>query len=116
MILMAGILGLINYIIIVLAGRELAQMVQPTSLAPERIPGAGVVFLVLNPVVIAGGITAMRRRLWGLALAAGILGIFVGGFIIGNLLAIAGTVIVAAARREFAGHREYVTERRLTGA
>jgi hypothetical protein len=67
-------------------------------------------------VVIAGGIAALRRRLWGLALAGGILGILVGGFIIGNLLAIAGSVIVAAARREFAGYREYVAERRLTGA
>ncbi len=116
MILIAGILGLISSIIIVLAAREVAQVVQPTSFAPERISGAGLVFLVLNLVVIAGGIAALRRRLWGLALAGGILGILVGGFIIGNLLAIVGTITVALARREFVGHREYVAERRLTGA
>lgn len=116
LILLTGVLGFINSVIMIAGARELAQEVQPMSLTPAQIAGAGLVFLVLNLVVMASGIMAVRRRLWALALAGGILGIFVGGFIIGNLLAIAGTIIIAFARREFVGHREYVAERRLTGA
>jgi hypothetical protein len=38
-ILIAGILGLISSVILVLASRAQAHIIQPTSLAPERIAG-----------------------------------------------------------------------------
>lgn len=116
LIVAAAILGLINSTLMVLAAGGLPRAAPSIPLAPGEPAGEGLILLVLDLVVLAGGIAALRRRRWGLALAGGILGIGVAGLIAGNLLALGGTILVALARREFVRHRGYVAERRLTGA
>ncbi len=56
-----------------------------------------VLLIVFGVVAIAGGICALRRRAWGLALAGSICAIFS----VGGLLGVAATVLVALSRGEF---------------
>ncbi len=56
-----------------------------------------VLLIVFGVVAIAGGICALRRRVWGLALAGSICAIFS----VGGLLGVAATVLVALSHGEF---------------
>lgn len=64
------------------------------------IPLIGIIsilaFIVSLPLAIIGGIMAIRRKLWGLALAGSI-----GAFICSPLLGIAAIILVAQSRRGF---------------
>lgn len=119
LIIIGGILGVIAGLLTLgLVGTQqgnqnLEQYGVPIS--QDLVKATAIVVIILDLVAMAGGIVATQRRLWGLAIAGGILGIILGGFIIGNILALIGTILVAISRREFAGRRAYVAERRMTG-
>ena len=57
----------------------------------------GIFIIILGAVSIVGGIYALRRRLWGLALAGAITSVFSWTWILG----IASIVIIAMARDQF---------------
>jgi len=61
--------------------------------------GIGILFSIF-PLI--GGIFAIQRKMWGLAVAGGILGIFSLGFFLGSILSLVGLILVAVSRREFA--------------
>jgi hypothetical protein len=61
--------------------------------------GIGIIFSIF-PLI--GGIFAIQRKMWGLGVAGGVLGIFSLGFIIGSILALIGLILIAVSRREFA--------------
>ena len=64
----------------------------------ELLPLIGVPGIILGIVAIVGGIYALRRRVWGLALAGAICAFLApAGFILG-ILAI---IFVAMGKREF---------------
>ena len=56
----------------------------------------GIVVLVLSIMAIVGGIFAVQRKSWGLALAGSICAILQGG-----ILGIIATIFVALSRKEF---------------
>jgi hypothetical protein len=58
---------------------------------------AAVPFLVLGVIAIIGGIYALRRQAWGLALAGSICSIISLGFILGIL----ATIFVSLGKTEF---------------
>jgi len=65
----------------------------------------GPVFIVLGLITIVGGIFAVRRRVWGLALAGAICAVFpfhpYGSLIWTPILGILAIVFVALSRNEF---------------
>lgn len=70
-------------------------------------PGAGFLALiavpgiVLSVVAIVGGIYALRRQLWGLALAGAICGLLFTLPFLGWILAILAVIFVSLGKREF---------------
>jgi hypothetical protein len=70
-------------------------------------PGAGFLALiaipgiVLSVVAIVGGIYALRRRLWGLALAGAICALLFTLPLLGWILAILAIIFVSLGKREF---------------
>ncbi len=67
---------------------------------PPPVPLVGIVailaFLISLPLAIAGGIMAMRRKLWGLSLIGAI-----GAFICSPLPGLLAVIFSAQSRREF---------------
>ncbi|MCD6452920.1 MAG: hypothetical protein J7K77_01340 [Dehalococcoidales bacterium] len=64
--------------------------------SPSVLLIIGIVVLVLGALALAGGISAIRRERWGLALAGSILALFVGG-----VMGILSIIFVSLGRKEF---------------
>jgi len=80
---------------------ELAQGLE--GIPPELFTGIGVVMCLLAVVAIVGGIFAIRKRRWGLALAGSICAVFVGIplYLAGLFLGIPAVVFTALGKEHF---------------
>ena len=62
----------------------------------------GGIFIVLSIITLLGGIMALRRRMWGLALVGSILGLLIIGPVgVSSLLSFIALIIIAISRNEF---------------
>jgi Na+-driven multidrug efflux pump len=57
----------------------------------------GIFLIIVSVVALVGGIAAVQRRAWGLALAGSIAAILQGG----NLLGIIAVIFIALSKNEF---------------
>jgi hypothetical protein len=76
------------------------------SLSAESIKDlfiiCGTIGFFLSVFSILGGIMSIRKRMWGLALAGGILGLFtIGPIFISSFMSLIAIVLIALSRREF---------------
>jgi hypothetical protein len=100
--IITGFLGLLIGIGIVV-GLGLVRMI--IGMIPGFPVGAlvafiGILWIILSIVAIVGGIYALRRRLWGLALAGAICSFFTLP-ILGWILAILAIIFVSLGKGEF---------------
>ncbi len=62
----------------------------------------GTIGIILSIFTILGGIVAVKRKLWGLALTGSILGLFtIGPMFISSILSVISLIILVLARKEF---------------
>ncbi len=105
--IIAGIVGAITglavVVIIFLAGTSLEFLLKIASEPNQEIPavvwfeaGILIVILVIAVLAIVGGVYALRRRIWGLALAGSICALV--PFVIPGILAI---IFVSQSKSEF---------------
>jgi hypothetical protein len=101
--IIAGIIGLGALIVMVLGSAFLQFILQIASEPYQEIPaltsftgGIVVVGLIIAALAIVGGIYALRRRIWGLALAGSICALV--PFVIPGILAI---VFLSQSKNEF---------------
>lgn len=79
-------------------GMRLAELPRLAFAVPlPLIGGVGLPFIVLGTVALAGGISALQRKRWGLALAGGICTLLP----MQTLLGVLAIVFVAMSRDEF---------------
>ena len=105
----AGILTIIAGFLGLLTGIGLAVGLGVVGMMIGMIPGfpggllalIGVPGIVLGIVAIVGGIYALRRRLWGLALAGAICALIFTLPFIGWILAILAIIFVSLGKGEF---------------
>ncbi len=105
LLLVAGIIGIVNIILVLTVAGQFGLFA-----VLALVPGAAAIVAVCVGLVvlfcifaIVGGILALRRRMWGLALVGGILGLFtLGPFFISSILALVGLILVAISKEEFA--------------
>ena len=107
--IVAGAGGLIGGIVVVALGSILGGILGsvPEFLGGEEIDITLIIFglfraigapiIVIGAIAIAGGVFALRRRIWGLALAGAILALFCE-----PLLGILAIIFVAMGKEEFA--------------
>lgn len=102
--IVAGALHLSSGVAVVLiaggvaGGLHIAELPRLSFMVPlPLIGGIGVPLLILGTVSIVGGICALQRRRWGLALAGGICAVLP----LQTLLGILAVVFVAISRDEF---------------
>ena len=101
--LTAGILELVAGVPALLIGTAIATGVGIAGRASVIMPGwvsvIGAPFIILGIVAIVGGIFALRKRKWGVALAGAILALLCWPF--GTPLGIAAIVFVILGREQF---------------
>jgi len=63
----------------------------------------GAIEIIFGILALLGGIMAIRRKMWALALIGGILGLFLLGWLFfeASLFALIGLILVAISRGEF---------------
>ena len=62
----------------------------------------GIIGCILSIFALTGGIVALKRKAWGLALLGGILGLFtIGPFFLGSILALIGLILIALSKKDF---------------
>jgi len=95
--IIAGAMQTVSGIVVAVVGGTIAGL--PTVPIMPRIFGIiAIPIIILGIIAIVGGIYALRRKVWGLALAGSICALFWPGFILG-ILAI---IFVAMGKNEFA--------------
>ncbi len=69
----------------------------------------GAIFLIFGIVLLVGGIFAIKRMNWGIALVASIVGLFsFGPFFLGSILSLVALVLIYMSKDEFKGKGEEV--------
>jgi cellulose synthase/poly-beta-1,6-N-acetylglucosamine synthase-like glycosyltransferase len=113
--IIAGTVGMLGGLIVII----LLNTLLASSYLPEREyhlfsrPAAWVLFIpyfLFNIIAIAGGIIAMRRRLWGMALAGAVCSILgIWGWILG----IASIVLLTLSKNEFGKEANFIQAREI---
>jgi hypothetical protein len=75
---------------------ELQSMLQSFLLT------CGIIGCILSIFTLVGGIVAVKRKAWGLAIVGGILGLFtIGPLFLGSIMALIGLILVVISRKDF---------------
>ncbi|MFO7792853.1 MAG: hypothetical protein R6W73_07755 [Candidatus Saliniplasma sp.] len=116
--LIAGLLMIIAFILAVVAAGQIFLFDLDAVDIEEELEGeevgqelietvmnvCGAVFLILGIFLLVGGILAIKRMYWGVALAASIAGIFsMGPFFLGSVLSLIALVLIVMSKDEFKG-------------
>jgi hypothetical protein len=97
LLLLGGIFGLIGGLSILALPAMCGGIgYMPFDLAALGV-AVGLICTILPVITLVGGIMALKRRMWGLALVGGILGLFSTGFI----FSLIGLILVAMSKNEF---------------
>jgi hypothetical protein len=107
-LIIAGLLGLFTWASALALDISMIQNVLPADspITAEQIQQflsiCGLIGAVLSIFTLAGGIVAIRRKAWGLAVIGGILGLFtIGPMLLGSILSLIGLIIIIISRSDF---------------
>jgi hypothetical protein len=107
-LIIAGLLGLFTWASAIALDISMIQNVLPAEspISAEQLQSflttCGIIGAVLSIFTLAGGIVAMRRKAWGLAVIGGILGLFtIGPVLLASILALIGLILVIISRQDF---------------
>ncbi len=103
--IIAGACGVIGGLLVAVLAEAIARGLRSFPMWPyvgpavriETMAGMAIPIIILGIVAIAGGIYALRRRIWGLAIAGSICAVFGPWFLLG-ILAI---IFVTMGKDEF---------------
>ncbi len=107
-LIIAGLLGLLTWASALALDVSMIQNVIPPGFpySAEQLQSiittCGIIGSVLSIITLAGGIVALSRKAWGLAVIGGILGLFtIGPLLLGSILSLVGLIIVVISRNDF---------------
>jgi hypothetical protein len=108
LVIIAGILALANAVTFLtygVADLEATGVELPSGVTWEDLlgilRGCGVLEIILGAVAILGGVFAIQRRHFGLAVAGALMGMFGFGLTVGAVLGLIGLILIAISRKEF---------------
>ena len=103
-LLIAGLSGLLTWSTFLAADATMFQNILPADspITAQQIQTCSIFGLVFSALVFVGGIMAIRRKSWGLAMAGSILGLFtIGIFFSASVFSLIGLGLLLISRREF---------------
>ena len=92
--IIAGALGILRGMVILVVGGAIAGIEKIAPLVPEILAAVAIPMIILGIVAIIGGIYALKRKMWGLALAGSICSLV-------SVLGIPAIIFVAMGKDEF---------------
>ncbi len=106
LVLIAGLLALANGILYLASNvADLTGISLPPEVTLQQFESVvrvcGVVELIFGIVAVMGGVFAIQRKHFGLAIAGSVLGMIGFGFTFGAILGLIGLILVAISRKEF---------------
>jgi hypothetical protein len=108
LLVLAGLLGLLTWASALAVNTSMIQSFLPPNspITAEQLQSTlmicGIIGAILSIIALAGGIVALRRRGWGLAILGSILGLFtVGPYFLASILALIGLILLVISRKEF---------------
>ena len=113
LLIISGVLAILSWISVItisvsITDISMLQEIDPT-MTVERVQEirviCGTIGCILAIFSILGGILALKRKLWRMALAGGILGLFtIGPLYMSSILALIGLILIVLSRKEFQRH------------
>lgn len=107
-LIIAGLLGLITWSSALALDSSMIESVLPADspISVEQLKSilttCSIIGCVLSIFTLTGGLVAIKRRAWGLAIIGGILGLFtVGPLLLGSILSLIGLIFLAMSRKDF---------------
>jgi hypothetical protein len=108
LLIIAGLLGLFTWASALALDISMIQNVLPAEspITAEQLKSflstCGIIGAALSILTLAGGIVAIKRKAWGLAIIGGILGLFtIGPMLLGSVISLIGLILVAISRKDF---------------
>jgi hypothetical protein len=108
LLIIAGLLGLFTWAQALALDSSMLQNYLPANspITADQLQSllttCGIIGCVLSVFALTGGIVAMKRKAWGLALIGGILGLFtIGPLFLGSVIALVGLILLITSRKEF---------------
>jgi len=108
LLIIAGLIGLFTWTSALAIDSSMLQSVLPADLPitieqmQSILTTCGIIGCILSVFTLTGGIVALKRKAWGLAIVGGILGLFtIGPLFIGSMTSLVGLILVVLSRKEF---------------
>lgn len=108
LLIIAGLLGLFTWSSALALDQSMIENVLPANapITAEQLQSflttCGIIGCILSVFTLAGGIVAVKRKAWGLAVIGGILGLFtIGPVLVGSIIALIGLILIAMSRKDF---------------
>jgi len=99
LLLAAGILGLIDWVYSILFLSSIGFFFPGLE---TILLVCGIIGITFSVLALLGGVMAIQRKMWGLALVGSILGLFIlGPYGISSLLSLIALILIAITHREF---------------
>lgn len=107
-LIIAGLLGLFTWSSALALDASMIENVLPpeSPITAEQLQSflttCGVIGCILSVFTLAGGIDAVKRKAWGLAIVGGILGLFtIGPALLGSVISLLGLIFLVMSRKDF---------------
>ena len=108
LLIVAGLLGLFTWSMALALDSSMLQNVLPADspISIEQLQSilvtCGIIGCILSIFALTGGIVALKRKAWGLAIVGGILGLFtIGPMFLGSIISLVGLILVMISRKDF---------------
>ncbi len=108
LLILTGLLGLLTWAAALSVDTSMVQGILPANspITAGQLQSfllvCGIIGSILSIIALAGGIVALRRRGWGLAMMGSVLGLFtIGPYFLASILALIGLIILIIARKDF---------------
>jgi hypothetical protein len=108
LLILTGLLGLLTWVSAISVDTSMIQGILPSNspITAEQLQSfllvCGIIGSILSIIALAGGIVALRRKGWGLAMIGSILGLFtIGPYFLASILALIGLIILVISRKDF---------------
>ncbi|MEW6070498.1 MAG: hypothetical protein AB1485_07775 [Candidatus Thermoplasmatota archaeon] len=102
LLIIAGLAAIGTWLLIMVAAPEIAIIYDAPG-SERVIMACGTIAITLSVISIVGGITAIKRLHWGLALTGSILGLFtIGPWIaLSSIFSLIALILIAVSKEEF---------------
>lgn len=108
LVVISGLLGIILGLILAVLSSSITDLMggmygeDVLSAVEGILVTCGVIWFIIGLVALIGGVFAIRRKKWGIAIVGGVFALFtIGPYFLGSILGLIGLILIAISKDEF---------------